>query len=144
MDSSLKVMTFCSHCGAKLVSRRSEPDHRERRVCQACEAVHFQNPKILVMALIHCQDRLLVCQRAEEPALNTGPESLDARFMTEDGLRQADIAWSDKLGDSRERLFRQIRARRFEIHLTDVAAWPDENMAARSYRIELPGDGMSE
>ena len=196
-------MKFCSFCGAALVSRWFGRDHRERLVCSACSVVHFQNPRVLVMALIHCQGRLLVCRRAEEPArgcwnvptgylesgetlqqgaaretfeetgvtvdptdlelysvvnllhtdqlavafrmelaqepvLNPGPECLDARFMTEEGLRDAEIAWSDKLGDSRERLFRQIRARRFAIHLTDVAERPDEDMAARSYRIEEP------
>lgn len=193
-------MKYCSHCGTALASRWFENDHRERLACPVCEFVHFQNPKILVMALIFWQDKLLAVRRAEEPArgswsipagylesgetlqqgaaretleetglavdpngldlysvvnllhtdqvaigfrmqlrrepvLRPGPECLDARFMTEAELRDADIAWSDTLGDSRERLFRQLRARRFDIHLTDVAARPGEVMTANSYRI---------
>ena len=198
-------MKFCSRCGAALAARWLEQDSRQRLACTACNVVHFQNPKVLVMALVCWQDRLLVCRRAEEPArgcwnvptgylesgetlqrgaaretfeetgvvvqadelelysvvnllqtdqvavafrmqlrrkpvLRPGPECLDAKFMSETELRDVDIAWSDKLGDSRERLFRQIRARRFDIHLTDVAASAGEIMAARSYRIKAPAD----
>jgi ADP-ribose pyrophosphatase YjhB (NUDIX family) len=63
-----RVMNYCSRCGAPVTLKRLEPELRERMICTRCGCVHFENPKILVLCLAHCHDRLLMCRRRHEPA----------------------------------------------------------------------------
>lgn len=42
-------------------------DSRERLVCERCEWVHYQNPKIVAGAVIEHDGRLLLARRAIEP-----------------------------------------------------------------------------
>jgi ADP-ribose/FAD diphosphatase len=58
---------FCPQCGAPLVRRVPPGDDRERSVCTACEAVHFENPKVVAGCLVEDEGRLLLCRRAIEP-----------------------------------------------------------------------------
>jgi len=60
-------MKFCSMCGA-LVSRRTPAgDTHERFVCDACQTIHYQNPKMVVGCIPEWEDRILLCRRAIEP-----------------------------------------------------------------------------
>jgi ADP-ribose pyrophosphatase YjhB (NUDIX family) len=59
---------YCSECAAPLGRKRVEPNDRERLVCTRCSKVHFENPKVLVSCLAHCESRLVMCRRAHEPA----------------------------------------------------------------------------
>lgn len=61
-------MKYCSECGAAVVSRWIEADHRERYVCVSCGIVHYQNPRVIVACMAHCGQRVLMCRRAHEPA----------------------------------------------------------------------------
>ena len=62
-------MHFCSHCGSdRLVRRVPEGDNRPRIVCESCETIHYQNPKIVTGCLPVWKDRVLLCRRAIEPA----------------------------------------------------------------------------
>lgn len=72
-------MKFCSQCGA-LVSRLTPPgDTHERFVCEACQTVHYQNPKMVVGCIPEWEDQILLCRRAIEPRL--GLWTLPAGFM---------------------------------------------------------------
>ena len=51
-----------------MVRRWLHADGRDRDVCSACNAVHYENPKVLVTALVHWRDRILLCRRAIDPA----------------------------------------------------------------------------
>ena len=74
-------MKFCSQCGA-LVSRLTPPgDTHERFVCQTCQTVHYQNPKLVVGCIPEWEDQILLCRRAIEPRL--GLWTLPAGFMEE-------------------------------------------------------------
>ena len=44
-----------------------EGDNRERLVCRDCGFIHYQNPKVVVGAIVSWQDRFLLCRRAIEP-----------------------------------------------------------------------------
>jgi ADP-ribose pyrophosphatase YjhB (NUDIX family) len=42
-------------------------DNRERMMCRDCGFIHYQNPKIVVGAIVAWQDQFLLCRRAIEP-----------------------------------------------------------------------------
>lgn len=61
--------------------RRRVPDgdNRERLVCDNCEFVHYQNPKIVAGAVILSGERILLARRAIEP--RKGFWTLPAGYM---------------------------------------------------------------
>jgi ADP-ribose pyrophosphatase YjhB (NUDIX family) len=61
-------MTYCTHCGRSLVQKWIEGDLRARNVCVACNAIHYENPKVLVACAAYFEDRILLCRRAIMPA----------------------------------------------------------------------------
>jgi ADP-ribose pyrophosphatase YjhB (NUDIX family) len=72
-------MHYCSNCGATVTSKVPEGDSRPRYVCDACNTIHYQNPKIVAGCLPVWNGRLLLCQRAIEPRY--GLWTLPAGFM---------------------------------------------------------------
>lgn len=62
-------MNFCSSCGSPVESKWIAADGRERIVCPSCNVIHYQNPRILVTAMITWQQKLLMCRRAHQPAM---------------------------------------------------------------------------
>lgn len=50
--------------------RIPEGDDRERRVCETCGFIDYENPKVVVGAVVSAEDgRLVLCRRAIEPRL---------------------------------------------------------------------------
>ena len=47
-------MKFCSQCGASVTYRIAPDEDRERHVCDACDTVHYINPKVIVGCLPTC------------------------------------------------------------------------------------------
>ncbi|GAB4177265.1 MAG: NUDIX hydrolase [Rhodocyclaceae bacterium] len=72
-------MNFCSQCGAPVSLRIPAGDLLPRHVCDACGAIHYQNPKLVIGALAEWRDRILLCRRAIEP--RAGFWTLPAGFM---------------------------------------------------------------
>lgn len=72
-------MKYCSNCGAPVIQRIPDGDNRPRFVCDACDTVHYQNPKIVVGCIPEWQDSILLCRRAIEPRL--GYWTVPAGFM---------------------------------------------------------------
>ncbi len=70
---------FCSQCGTPVVMRVPPGDNRLRDLCEACGAVHYQNPRMVVGTLPVWQGKVLLCMRAIEPRMNTW--TLPAGFM---------------------------------------------------------------
>jgi len=60
-------MNFCSHCGAGLTQRIPAGDDRLRFVCDQCQTIHYQNPRMVVGTIPEWKDRILLCRRAIEP-----------------------------------------------------------------------------
>lgn len=72
-------MKFCSHCGARLTQRVPPSDDRPRYICDACDTIHYENPKLVVGCIPQWKERVLMCRRAIEPRY--GLWTLPAGFM---------------------------------------------------------------
>lgn len=71
---------FCCYCGSPTEMRIPEGDHLPRRICPACAAVHYENPRIVVGCVPEADDgRILICLRAIEP--RRGWWTVPAGFM---------------------------------------------------------------
>lgn len=72
-------MKYCSNCGAKVDYRIPEGDDRPRFVCDSCQTIHYQNPKIVVGCIPEWEDKILFCRRAIEP--RRGKWTLPAGYL---------------------------------------------------------------
>jgi ADP-ribose pyrophosphatase YjhB (NUDIX family) len=72
-------MNFCSQCGEPVVLKVPAGDDRPRYVCPACDAVHYQNPKLVVGCIPIWEDRIVLCRRNIEP--RKGYWTLPAGFL---------------------------------------------------------------
>lgn len=66
--SEIAGQKFCYDCGGPLCLKWHALDQRERRICDACGAIHYESPKILVWCSAYCGDKILMCRRAIAPA----------------------------------------------------------------------------
>jgi ADP-ribose pyrophosphatase YjhB (NUDIX family) len=94
---------FCTYCGQPTTSTVPAGDNRPRRVCPACQRVHYENPLIVVGCVPEYRGRILICRRAIEPRrgfwtvpagfmeLNETMEDGAARECLEEALAQVDI-----------------------------------------------------
>ena len=70
----------CKACGAAVEYRLPDDgDTRQRAVCPACQAVHYENPLNVVGTVPVWGDKVLLCKRNIEPRL--GKWTLPAGFM---------------------------------------------------------------
>ena len=72
-------MKYCCHCRAELIYAIPDDDNRHRFICQSCDTVHYQNPKIVAGCIPVWEDQVLLCKRAIAPRL--GYWTLPAGFM---------------------------------------------------------------
>ncbi len=72
-------MNFCSHCGNKVSLKIPDGDTHIRFVCDSCNEIHYQNPRMVVGCIPIWQDKILICKRAIEPKY--GLWTLPAGFM---------------------------------------------------------------
>ena len=72
-------MNYCSHCGAPITRIIPPEDDRLRYVCEACQTIHYQNPKVVAGCLPVYEDKILLCRRAINP--RAGFWTLPAGFM---------------------------------------------------------------
>ena len=79
MSRSEIIMKFCSICGSGVVLRVPEGDNLPRYICDHCDTIHYQNPKIVTGCIPEWEDKILLCQRAIEPRI--GLWTLPAGFM---------------------------------------------------------------
>ena len=72
-------MKFCSNCGSPVTSKVPAGDTLPRYVCDACNTIHYQNPRMVVGCIPEWEDRILLCRRAIEPRY--GLWTVPAGFM---------------------------------------------------------------
>jgi ADP-ribose pyrophosphatase YjhB (NUDIX family) len=70
---------FCSDCGSRVRVGVPEGDSLPRHICDACSAIHYQNPKLIVGCLPLWEGRILLCKRSIEPRL--GYWTIPSGFM---------------------------------------------------------------
>jgi ADP-ribose pyrophosphatase YjhB (NUDIX family) len=72
-------MKFCSQCGSHVDLRVPPGDHLPRYMCDACGAIHYVNPKLVVGCVPEHEGQILICRRAIEP--RRGFWTVPAGFM---------------------------------------------------------------
>ncbi|ROS01876.1 ADP-ribose pyrophosphatase YjhB (NUDIX family) [Sinobacterium caligoides] len=72
-------MKYCCQCATELIQGKPEPDRVERKLCPECGYIAYENPTILVSAMMHYGDRLLWLRRDCEP--RRGYWGVPAGFM---------------------------------------------------------------
>jgi ADP-ribose pyrophosphatase YjhB (NUDIX family) len=78
-------MKYCSECAHPVALAIPEGDNRPRYVCAKCDAIHYQNPKLVIGSLPVWEGedgaelKVLLCKRAIEPRY--GYWTLPAGFM---------------------------------------------------------------
>jgi ADP-ribose pyrophosphatase len=70
-----------------------------------------------------------------DPRPRPGPECLDVAFMSEADLATIEFAWRRPMGDSLERLFREMRSQDFSIQLATLGSEQGVGFKARRYRV---------
>jgi len=94
-------MIYCSKCGARVTEKIPEGDDRARFVCESCQTIHYQNPKIVAGCIPAWGDKLLLCRRAIEP--RHGLWTLPAGFM-ENGETTEQAALRETWEEARTRV----------------------------------------
>ncbi|MGH7233301.1 MAG: NUDIX hydrolase [Nitrospiraceae bacterium] len=72
-------MKYCCQCGASVSLKVPAGDLLPRFVCDTCDTIHYQNPKIVVGCLPEWEDQILLCRRAIDPRI--GFWTFPAGFM---------------------------------------------------------------
>ena len=72
-------MKFCSQCGKSVSHRIPDGDNRYRYICDACDTIHYQNPRIIAGCLPIHEDKVLLCKRSIDP--RAGKWTLPAGFL---------------------------------------------------------------
>ena len=60
-------MKFCSNCGLPIKYRVPRGDDRPRFICENCEIVYYENPKMVVGCIPLWKEKILLCRRSIEP-----------------------------------------------------------------------------
>ena len=55
MDDTQPEINFCSRCGAKIDDKFHRSDNVASHICKNCDAVYYDNPKIIVLSLVEFQ-----------------------------------------------------------------------------------------
>ncbi|UJJ30677.1 NUDIX hydrolase [Halopseudomonas maritima] len=94
-------MKFCSECGQSVTARVPDGDTRSRFICDHCQTIHYQNPRIVAGCLAVHEQQVLLCRRAIEPRM--GYWTLPAGFM-ENGETTEEAALRETWEEARARL----------------------------------------
>ena len=94
-------MKFCCNCGAPVTLRVPAGDTLARHVCDTCQSIHYQNPRMVVGCIVEWEDRILLCKRAIEPRY--GLWTVPAGFM-ENGETTFDGAKRETLEEAKARV----------------------------------------
>ncbi|MBB6459016.1 NUDIX hydrolase [Flammeovirga kamogawensis] len=126
-------MNFCSNCGNnKLEYIIPEGDQKHRFVCNECDTIHYQNPRIIAGCLPIYDGKILLGKRAIEPRY--GYWNLPAGFL-ENGETPND-------GALRE-LYEETHAKGEAKHLHTVFSLPNFNQVYLIYYVALSSDEFS-
>ena len=60
-------MNYCSQCGGQVQWRIPNGEDRYRYVCEHCNIIHYQNPRMVAGAIPVMAGKILLCRRAIEP-----------------------------------------------------------------------------
>lgn len=119
-------MKYCSGCGEEVVVKVPEGDNRPRFVCESCETIHYQNPRIIAGAIPVYGDKILLCKRAIHP--RKGFWTLPAGFMeNEETVEQA----------AQRETFEEAQAKIENLQLYTVMSLPHISQVYMLFRSEM-------
>ena len=72
-------MKYCSQCGESVSHRIPAGDHLPRFICDTCDTIHYQNPRVITGCLPFFEEKILLCRRSIEP--REGYWTLPAGFL---------------------------------------------------------------
>ncbi len=140
--------------GAGFERRVPPGDDHERLVCRDCGFVHYENPKVVVGAVVSRDDRILLCRRAIEP--RKGLWTLPAGYLelgesADEGARReaweearAEIEIDQLLGVYAIRRISQIQLiYRARLVSDQVAAGPESEAVDLFAWEEIPWDAIA-
>lgn len=124
-------MNYCPNCGEAVVVRVPEGDTLPRYVCDHCDAIHYENPKIVAGCIPVWQDKILLCTRAIEPRM--GKWTLPAGFM-ENGETVQEAARRETMEEAMARVNNLELFGMFNIaHVNQVYVMFRADMPAREF-----------
>ncbi|CAA6828768.1 MAG: FAD pyrophosphatase (EC [uncultured Thiotrichaceae bacterium] len=119
-------MKYCSGCGEEVVVKVPEGDNRSRFVCESCDTIHYQNPRIIAGAIPVHEDKVLLCKRAIHP--RRGFWTLPAGFMeNEETIEQA----------AQRETFEEAQATIENLQLYTVMSLPHISQVYMLFRSEM-------
>ena len=124
-------MKYCPECGDLLEVRWIAPEGRNRSVCPRCNAIRYDNPRILVSTVVFHEQRLLLCQRAQDPS--SGLWNLPSGFMERGETLEAAAAREtfEETG---------VRVRADDMHLYVVTSLPKIGEVYVCFRVGVDSD----
>lgn len=60
-------MNFCSQCGTPVTVKIPQGETLPRHVCERCDLIHYQNPKVVAGCIPEWEGHILLCRRAIAP-----------------------------------------------------------------------------
>ncbi len=114
------------------VRRIPEGDNRERLVCPECDFIHYDNPKVVVGAVVSYNGSILLCRRSIEP--RSGFWTLPAGFLE---LHESPL--DGAIREVREEACAEIAVDA----LLAVYSVPRVSLVQIFYRAELVGDAFA-
>ena len=135
-------MKFCPSCGSSVRVAIPDGDNLPRHVCDRCNSIHYQNPKIVAGCIPVWNDKVLMCRRAIEPRY--GKWTLPAGFM-ENGETVAEAAARETMEEAQARvldlqlygLFNITHVDQVYVMLRGVLENPGYGPGAESLEVEL-------
>lgn len=94
-------MNYCSNCGHRVVLRTPSGEDRPRYICDSCDTIHYQNPRVVTGCIPQWEDQILLCRRAIEPRYGTW--TLPAGFL-ENGETTAQAAARETMEEANARV----------------------------------------
>lgn len=83
-------MKYCCECASPVSLKIPEGDTLPRYVCDHCQTIHYQNPKVITGCIPIWEEKILLCRRAIEPRY--GKWTLPAGFMENNETTQQGAA----------------------------------------------------
>lgn len=122
------VPRYCADCGAPLAERLIDAEYRRRLICTGCGAIAYRNPQVLVTTIVAKGGQVLLCRRAQAPAI--GRWALPGGFM-ECGETLEDAAARETLEET------GIRIAPSDLRLHAVSTLPEISEVYVGFRAEL-------
>lgn len=120
------AINYCCTCAAPVAVRVPAGDSLPRHVCDACGAIHYRNPRLVVGTLPAWEGRILLCRRAIEP--RRGCWTLPAGFMEN----------QESVAEAAERETREEACARVELNaMYTMISVPHINQVHVIYRARL-------